>query len=759
MGFKMTDILPPAGWPNVRQLETNEFAAGGANGNMNEQAKSLAARSELLKRYAALPYESKTGGYALNERVQLATGDIVRSAIASNVNNPNVDMTGWRFDDNTVESIVEMMAINNPKNKQSVFVKSKDGGSFTYQSSKSTVNDGVIVYNGWARITLETVYRSEWVGVTGVEVDDCVPKLKKLFEYVAAKGGGTCIIQDGVHSLNTVYVDNTDGYTEHYAFGMYNNVTIEGTSRTNTVFKLKDNLTAEAPQRWGLFVDNHRSDIVNFTAKNFKVDFNGYNNLCTPTLQPVYVVGLVWDAYKAKGITFDNIWCDKNSTWNSFFIGTRCEDSTIKNCLFTEHSDAIPNNAINDHSTIYINGKNARVENNVFTMPDDVVSYISTGIEGHGENTVCIGNFVNGYGAPFLAASTEDGKHDDVSFIGNIAVRAQMGFAWNSMKGTLKASFIGNPSIKLRKEKAPQGTIRYVHAAIESSGVINSVVDRVNSWADVYIQGNYFEQVEPDVNWNSADLYINACMSVKEARHFHASGNTFKGFKGGALNVLAHRTVLGTVIDLNTNTYINCGNSALQNAYQSAYRLEGLPFVTEEGQAYNLLDKIVATSDIFLNCNYGVLLGRQDDLTARQIEITGIKYVGNFIPPAAIVKPIDLVSGHTINIEYETNGFVSSSQTLADTQGLSGNIKLKHWSSSSVDDFLFNNLEYVKIPYFGWNMRALSSNIPSNSIQFGAFPNKDGDRIDAVSAAPASPSGYVRSNNVWYKVGVLNSPV
>ena len=91
----MTDILPPAGWPNVRQLETNEFATGGANGNMNEQAKSLAARSELLKQYAALPYESKTGGYALNERVQLATGDIVRSTIASNVNNPNVDMAGW----------------------------------------------------------------------------------------------------------------------------------------------------------------------------------------------------------------------------------------------------------------------------------------------------------------------------------------------------------------------------------------------------------------------------------------------------------------------------------------------------------------------------------------------------------------------------------------------------------------------------------------------------------------------------------------
>ena len=91
----MTDILPPAGWLNVRQLETNEFATGGANGNMNEQAKSLAARSELLKQYASLPYESKTGGYALNERVQLDNGDIVKSTVNGNTNNPNLDMTGW----------------------------------------------------------------------------------------------------------------------------------------------------------------------------------------------------------------------------------------------------------------------------------------------------------------------------------------------------------------------------------------------------------------------------------------------------------------------------------------------------------------------------------------------------------------------------------------------------------------------------------------------------------------------------------------
>ena len=702
--------------------------------------------------------------YPLNAEIMLANGDTVQSTIPNNTNNPNTNMTGWilvsaKNPITTVDSIAELIAIPNPKNGQVVFVKSLDGGNFTYQSSKAGVNDGVIFYNGWTRITLETVYRSEWVGTTGVDGDDCVPKLKKLFEYVTSIGGGTALVQDGTHSLDTVYVDNTDGYTEHYAFGMYNNVTIEGTSRDKTIFKLKDNLTAEAPKRWGLFVDNHRNDIVNFTAKNFKVDFNGYNNLCTATLQPVYVVGLVWNAYTAKNITFDNIWCDKNASWNTFFFGTKCVDATVQNCLFTEHSDAIPNNLIKDHSTIYINGQNARVINNVFLMPDDVVSYISTGIEAHGVNTLVQGNLLRGYGAPFLAASTERNRRDDITFVSNIAKRAQLGIAYNSMFGTLKVNFIGN-TVDLRKDKASNsdGGIRYAHGAIESGGAINSIGDPLNSWTEIYVMANTFEQEEPD-DWNDADKYINTCHSIKEAKILVSKGNTFKNFKGGALDIAYHRNFLGAVHELSGNTYIGCGSSTAQNAYQAAYKLEGLPFMSEGGVDYNLLDKIMISNETFNSCDYGVVLGKQNDLTARQIDITGIKFIGNFVPPAAILKPIDIISGHTINIEYATNGFVASGQTLTDYQGLSGSISLKHWSSTNVDDFLLQNISYVKTPYFGWSMRALSSNIPNNSVQFGAFPNKDGDRIEAVGAPPASPSSYIRSNSAWYGVGVLNTPI
>lgn len=45
----MANLEVTPSWPLVRQLETNEFARGGASGNLNEQAKALTARTEFLK--------------------------------------------------------------------------------------------------------------------------------------------------------------------------------------------------------------------------------------------------------------------------------------------------------------------------------------------------------------------------------------------------------------------------------------------------------------------------------------------------------------------------------------------------------------------------------------------------------------------------------------------------------------------------------------------------------------------------------------
>lgn len=90
----MTNLEPVPAWDDVRQLEANEYATGGAGGNMNEQALALTARTRYLDKYTASPY--RTGKvYDLNERVQLESGDIVKSTAPNNTANPNIDMTGW----------------------------------------------------------------------------------------------------------------------------------------------------------------------------------------------------------------------------------------------------------------------------------------------------------------------------------------------------------------------------------------------------------------------------------------------------------------------------------------------------------------------------------------------------------------------------------------------------------------------------------------------------------------------------------------
>ena len=95
----MTDIVPVPNWGGVRQLETNEYATGGFNGNMNEQAKSLASQNMYSRLYAGLPFDpvftAQVGGFPIGGKAALDNGDIVKSTVANNIVDPNVDMTSW----------------------------------------------------------------------------------------------------------------------------------------------------------------------------------------------------------------------------------------------------------------------------------------------------------------------------------------------------------------------------------------------------------------------------------------------------------------------------------------------------------------------------------------------------------------------------------------------------------------------------------------------------------------------------------------
>lgn len=57
-------------------------------------------------------WHSRVGGYLENERVVLANGDIVKSTVDGNTNDPNVDMTGWIPDFDTSAIQAEISTIN-----------------------------------------------------------------------------------------------------------------------------------------------------------------------------------------------------------------------------------------------------------------------------------------------------------------------------------------------------------------------------------------------------------------------------------------------------------------------------------------------------------------------------------------------------------------------------------------------------------------------------------------------------------------------
>lgn len=90
-----------------------------------------------------------------------------------------------------IESIVDLLAIQNPINGQTVFVKGAQGGWFEYNESKKLVNNGITIFNGWVRITLETCIYPEWAGA--VEGQDCTVPLQKILDFISPTAFDTSV--------------------------------------------------------------------------------------------------------------------------------------------------------------------------------------------------------------------------------------------------------------------------------------------------------------------------------------------------------------------------------------------------------------------------------------------------------------------------------------------------------------------------------------------------------------------------------------
>ena len=767
MGFKMTNILPPAGWPNVRQLETNEFASGGANGNMNEQAKSLAARSELLKRYAALPYESKTGGYALNERVQLATGDIVRSAIPSNVNNPNVDMTGWAFSDAFIANTLEDLRNRKADIGQVFFVKQhsvlsgKGGGNFIATNDDASLDDdGIIIVNNDG-IRLKRVFsgniQSDWFGVvadatSGAAGTDCVAGFQKVIDAGYKYGLNVDFNPGKYRCISLTYI--SAGYvSEWHFFRLRPNVKIN-IDKQCTLIAADGTVASNASEQGTkgfIFFSDAKTDCPNAEVTGGgTLDHNGQNNLLQPTngwgnqsTTPTFVLSA-----NSHGSKFHHLFI-KNNSGHNHLINEKSEDVLFHHNTLFNFADTIAGNVnCADHSAVYSRGKRCKAFNNI--VINNTHSYVTCAFEMHADGCEAYNNFVKNVAVLGLGASyTEADVRNTVVFKNNVGEGQVSAFA---------VDVSGNCELILHIN----GNI------VEISGIANNPADvygRVgHDFVTMRLPNNSLQPRnleiidtgntitwETPIAWTPSDYGNCAARVVRKVAKWISSGNTFIGLQGQAAYFGASSIGSGNSQNAEisfSDKLINCGLPAI-TAY--AFTNDGLT-------DYLSLPKRLVINDEYEGCSWGSIYANESQIAgitfAPQRFELNIKSDNYHIIKTGFNAPDTTSCEYNIEMTYLSNP--SNYVALPSDNAISGEIRMKSPKSN----------EFMRFRKFSgvarWKMNRLWFDETLPSAKVNPFGDKIGDELELFIFSPTGATKLVCVSDgvgdavgTWKKAGQI----
>jgi hypothetical protein len=143
---------------------------------------------------------------------------------------------------------------------------------------------------------------------------------------------------------------------------------------------------------------------------NFKVDFNGVNNLVAPAaLKTSNAVYLKF----CTNVVVDNCWFSEHPGRQILHLGENnagtlaAKEVRISNCVFKNVSAGVAGNVNNsDHSTVFVSADRAVVCNNIFVNGAlATTAFPITAMECHCQNSVWSGNTVTNYTAGVITAA------------------------------------------------------------------------------------------------------------------------------------------------------------------------------------------------------------------------------------------------------------------------------------------------------------------------------------------------------------------
>lgn len=311
VGANPQNATMQAGFPPITQQKISE---GGIPPERNDFNGILNLYGQhIVHLNKGLPYEfdqsfaNAIGGYPLNARLMLSNGDIVRSTVANNVNNPNSDMTGW-VKINAASQIVDesglsQQEINDLFASEGVNILSVYGGINDFGVAIELAHTKMI-NSGFSTIFIpDGTYTSK----TSANLT-----LEKATRFVFGSG----VVINAEKKVDIFNIEQQDKYLHIdgngcYAYAQWG---VDNTIPQNAIFKLSSSTLSRS-----CFIDNFNTEQVD--GRHFWFGVNG--------------VGLNYSLFKECLLqTHMPIWNESRATGYGHAMG-----SIVKDCYLHAMAD------------------------------------------------------------------------------------------------------------------------------------------------------------------------------------------------------------------------------------------------------------------------------------------------------------------------------------------------------------------------------------------------------------------------------------